>query len=184
MISEFNTGVILVDVQDKLFAKINYNELLLKNLILAIQAFQILDIPILVSEQYPKGLGHTIGELKSILGFHYQPFEKTSFSAIKEKTIQQQVKKMSKENWILIGIEAHVCVLQTALDLKNFGYHPIVLADVVGSRHYENKQIALEQLRSEKVKVSSIESILFEILKDANHTEFKKISSLLKDIQH
>ncbi len=181
MISELNTAAILVDVQEKLFAKIAHKEALLKKLVLLIQAFQILKIPILVSEQYPKGLGLTIGELRSHLGAQYSPFEKTAFSVMKEGSLQQHIKKMAKENWILFGIETHVCVLQTALDLKASGYQAITIADAVSSRDLENKQIALEQLRSEKVVVTSSESVLFELLKDAKHPHFKEISALLKD---
>ena len=154
-------------------------ELLLSNCLKLAEGLRILDIPIVITQQYTKGLGSTISELCD--GF--QPFrfiEKKSFSCLDEPNYIDWLQKSGKKNVLICGIESHVCVLQTAIDLQESGYHPIVLSDCTSSRNLEEKSIALNRFNAEGILVSTVESILFELTRSANAIEFKAISNIIK----
>ena len=178
ILKENCTGLV-IDIQEKLFPVMAENEQLATNCIKLIEGFQILEIPIMVTQQYTNGLGATINEISSL--FHpFRFIEKSTFSCIEETGYLNYLKKSEKTTVLLCGIESHVCVLQTALDLLELGYHPIVVSDCISSRNLNEKQIALNRFQLERIRVSTMESILFELTRSARANEFKAISKLVK----
>ncbi len=174
-----DTQALIIDYQEKLVPVIYNKEQLIKNSTKLIKGLQVLNVPMMVTQQYTKGLGMTVNELaKEIKEFHF--YEKISFSCYKDKEINTKVKEMNKKNIILCGIEAHICVLQTAIDLLEDHYNVILVEDCIASRKENDKIIALKRLEKEGVTITSYESILFELMNAANHPIFKQISALVK----
>ncbi len=151
-----------------------------KNLKLAIDAFNILDLPLIVTEQYPKGLGSIVPELKELLNSNAQVYEKTSFSALKDTEVSKAIEAQNKDYWILIGIESHICVMQSAFDLNELGKNVIVLDECVASRDPNHKKIALQEMCKKNIRITCTESLLFELLGHAKHSKFKEISALVR----
>ena len=174
-----NTIALFIDIQEKLFPHIRDKERLEQNLIKLGKGMHILEIPVLVTEQYRKGLGITIPILKPVLE-GYPNIEKTAFSCCDEPDFMSKFKSFGKELVIICGIETHVCVLQTAMDLLALGYRPIVIEDCVSSRKDSDKAVAIHRMRQEGVIISSLESILFELTRFSGTEKFKLISSLVK----
>ena len=170
---------LIIDIQDRLFPVMDGKENLLANCTRLIEGLQILGIPLTVTQQYTKGLGSTVNEISSLF-LHFSPIEKNTFSCMDEPVFAVHLSNSGKSNVIICGIESHVCVLQTAVDLRENGYHPIVIADCISSRNPEEKQIALNRFLSEGIRVSTAESILFELTRTAGTAEFKAISKLVK----
>ena len=173
------TAALVIDIQERLYPFIFENETLTKNVTTLIEGLKIIGIPIFVTEQYVKGLGPTIEPVANVLGTHPR-IEKMSFSCCDEPRVMEGIAVTGKENIILAGIESHVCVLQTALDLKRNGYQPVVVEDCVSSRRENDKRIAIERLRHEGVTITTYESILFELLRYSGTEQFRGISRLVK----
>ena len=174
-----NTLALIIDVQDRLFPHINENKLLEKNLLLLITGLKVLEVPVIYTEQYPKGLGHTIPSINELL-VSYPMVEKTTFSCCDEPLFMKSVGDYGKQNIIIAGIECHVCVLQTVLDLLQRGISPVVIEDCVSSRKPNDRKIALKRMRQEGAVVSTTESILFELARVSGTEQFKAISKLVK----
>jgi len=174
-----NTIGIIVDIQERLFPHIEGHEQLARNVEILIKGLQALEVPVVVSEQYKKGLGNTIETIESLVDSNPH-IEKMAFSCCDEPRLMEKMELTSKRFIIIAGIEAHICVLQTAIDLIERGYHPVVIEDCVGSRNPANKQNAIERLRKEGVIISTYESILFELCRYAGNDTFKTISKLVK----
>jgi len=172
------TGLV-IDIQDKLLPVIADNEVLCTNCVKLIEGLQLLNIPLAVTQQYTKGLGATNEKITSLFN-DFSFFEKRSFSCLDDPTYTAYLKQSEKMNVVICGIESHVCVLQTALDLKEQGFEPIVVADCVGSRNPCEKQIALQRLALEGIRVSTAESLLFELTRSSQAMEFRAISKLVK----
>jgi len=170
---------IIVDMQERLFPHIDNNQQLSKNIQTLIQGLQQLEVPLKVTEQYRKGLGDTIPEIKTLLGDAWST-EKTAFSCCDEPAFITEIENESKQIIILAGIEAHICVMQTAIDLKAKGFYPVVVEDCVSSRNKENKRIAINRLIQEGITITSYESLLFELCRYAGSDAFKAISKLVK----
>ncbi len=179
-IAKNQTIAIAVDVQERLFPHIFEHDKLEENLLRLIPGLRALDIPIIVTEQYTKGLGVTIPSIREALGDNYAPVEKLSFSCCGVSPVMDQLARAGKKNVILFGIETHVCVLQTALDLAQEGYRPVVIDDCVSSRKPNDKRVALERMRQSGAVVSTYESILFEMCVNAGTDQFKAVSKLVK----
>ena len=173
------TLAVIVDVQERLFPHIADNENLAKNLKTLIQGLQVLEIPLKVTEQYRKGLGETIADIRPLLEGVWSG-EKTPFSCCDDEAFMNEIKKEGRKFIVLAGIESHICVLQTAIDLKALGYIPVVIEDCVGSRNQENKRIAVKRMLQEGIIVTSTESILFELCRYSGNDTFKAISKLVK----
>ena len=145
-----------------------------------IKGFQFLEIPIFVTEQYPKGLGSTYPTLKGLLGSHQHFFSKTTFSCLSDPSIKKEILESALSQWVVIGIEAHVCVLQTVRDLLLEGMQVVVPNDAMSSRSIYDFSTAIAEMRDMGARISSTETLLFELLKDSKAKEFKEISQLIK----
>ena len=178
-ITSENTSALFIDFQEKLVPAMYDKENLLKNSIMLLEGLAVLGIPITFTQQYTKGLGATIEELRSLVpGF--APIEKTDFSCFGAVEYRNFLSQNTGKMIILCGIEAHVCVLQTAVDLKEEGYHPIVITDCITSRSSHSKAGALERFRYEDIMMSTCESILFELTRTSKSEVFRTISTLVK----
>lgn len=178
-IEKENSLLLIIDIQEKLFPFIYNNEELKIKTSKLIQGIKTLGINILVTEQYTKGLGFTINPLKGLLQ-DIHPFEKLSFSCCRENNFLTALENANKKFIIIAGIEAHVCVLQTTLDLLSSGYIPVIVEDCISSRNVNDKIITVERMRSEGTIITTYESILFELLKKAGTPQFKEISKIVK----
>ena len=178
MLNIKNTVLVIIDVQGKLANLMYAKQELFENLQKIIKGIQVLNIPVLWLEQYPKGMGPTIPEITDLLT-DTEPIPKIEFSACKNERFNRALKDAGRKQVLLVGIEAHVCVYQTALDLIDSGYEVHVLIDCVSSRTQENKELALRKMRDCGIKQTSTEMALFELLKVAGTDQFKKIQKII-----
>jgi hypothetical protein len=178
-ITKENTAGLIIDIQERLFPVMWEKEKFLKNCRILIQGLNELGISTIVTQQYTKGLGETVEGIKSSLP-DFQYIEKREFSCCDEPSVTGRLKLLNSRNVLLCGIESHVCVLQTAIDLKEQGFTPVVVMDCVSSRTPESIEIAKERFRFEGVMMTSVESILFELTRSSGAPEFKAISKLVK----
>lgn len=178
-IEKVNTIAVVIDIQERLFPVMDQQVELIKSCKILIEGLQELKIELLATQQYTKGLGDTLPELKELMA-NFSPIEKTSFSCYDEPAFVEALDDSNAKNVIICGIEAHVCVLQTAVDLKQAGYNPIVVLDCISSRSAANKALAVERFRHEGIMVTGYESLLFELTRGAKAPEFKAISKLVK----
>lgn len=178
------TGLLVVDVQEKLLPGVERQQEICGNIVKTIKGFQIFQLPIVVTEQYPKGLGGTVSPIKNCLGDNQKYYGKTSFSCVQTAEIKDLLLDSPVSQWVLIGIEAHVCILQTAKDLIGLGKDVIVLNDAVGSRSIYDFSTAIGEFRDAGVRVTSLETALFELLRDSKAPEFKAVSSLIQEPSH
>jgi nicotinamidase-related amidase len=171
--------LVMIDIQDKLVDVMPKNEI--KKVIdvsnILLQASKLLDIPLLYTEQYPKGLGTTVKELKSLLP--HPAIEKKTFSCLDEPKFKSALVK-SRPQIILCGLETHICILQTALALKAMGKEVFVVEDATLSRSSLHHQNAIARLRSEGIVITNAESVMFEWLRAAEGDHFKAIAKLIK----
>ncbi len=174
-----NTIGLVIDIQERLVPAMEESEQLVENCSKLIQGLQILGLPLLVTQQYTKGLGETIDEIKSLIP-DFQYIEKKDFSCYDEPVFAEKLALSGAKNVIICGIESHVCVLQTAIDLKAAGYNPVVAFDCVSSRSFDNIDLAAERFRYEGIMMTSMESIIFELTRSAGALGFKEISKLVK----
>jgi len=178
-ISKEQTCAVVVDMQEKLFPHIHDNAEMAKNSIILIQGLRHLRVPTLVTQQYSKGLGETIVPIQTALG-HLHSIEKKAFSCWDEPNFRDQLGRLDPKFVLIMGMEAHVCVMQTAIDLKANGYEPVVVKDCVSSRKPMDRRVAFERLAVEGVLVATYESILFELCRVSGNSTFKAISRLVK----
>ena len=171
--------LVVVDVQGKLAQLMVDKETLFQNVRTLIQAARILEIPILWCQQVPKALGPTVPEIAELLA-DIEPLDKASFSCAGHEPFNAALETLLRRQVLLCGIETHVCIYQTAMDLLTRGFEVSVVADAVSSRTADNKQIALRRLASEGAAIASTEMVLFELLKTAEHRQFKPIAKLVK----
>lgn len=169
----------VIDIQEKLASVMKDRQKVIPNAIHLIEASKILNISILLTEQYPKGLGTTVEEIKKALPY-YKPIEKIFFSCCKENAFSNELALLKKKKIIITGIETHVCVLQTCLDLINQGYTVYIVKDAVCSRTAENHETALDLMRDMGSVVTCTETVLFQLLQKAGTQEFKTISKRIK----
>ena len=174
-----NTLCIVVDIQERLLPALHDADAMVERSRVVIQGLQALDVPLVVTEQYPKGLGKTVPAVQLLLGDGAAVFEKTRFSAVIAE-VEAVLNEKKIENVILLGAEAHVCMLQTVLDLRAKGLAVYVPFDCTTSRNPANKDNALQQMRDAGAVVSNSESVLFQLLGDAKHPAFKTVSKLIQ----
>ncbi len=169
----------LVDVQERLYPHMTNNEEVEKNLVTLVKGLQLHEVPFIVNEQYKKGIGETIPSLRELVD-SYPHFEKTTFSCCKNEPTLEAIKTSGKSKVIVAGIETHVCVLQTCLDLLSAGLQPVLVTNCVTSRKQNDTDVALQRLIQAGVIPTTYESLLFELTVNAKHPKFKEISKLVK----
>lgn len=179
MLSAENSLVLCIDIQEKLVAALNKNTIV-SNAVKIISAANTLDIPILVTEQYPKGLGNTVEPLKAVLPAGSEVFEKTYFNALLEEGMLEKIKSYGKKQIVIFGIETHICVHQTASALVEEGFEVYVIKDACASREKYEFKAGIEVMKQNGVKVSCVEIALFEWLKGAKNPKFKEVQALIK----
>ncbi|MGO3738241.1 MAG: hydrolase [Marinomonas foliarum] len=179
MLRKDKTGLVVIDVQGKLATIVHDSEAFIANLVKLVKAAKLLGMPVLWLEQNPEKLGATVPELCEVLDM-VEPIAKYSFSACGEPAFVEAVKKAKMNSWLITGIEAHICVYQTALGLLDLGYDVELVRDCVSSRTIENKDMALAKLARKGAEVTSLEMCLFELIGDCRADEFRGALSLIK----
>jgi nicotinamidase-related amidase len=179
MLESRNCCLVVVDVQGKLARIMADKKPLFRNIQILIQGARILEIPILWCQQAPEALGPTVPEIAHLLT-GVEPIDKASFSCCGAEKFNRVLDQTNARQVLLCGIETHVCVYQTAMDLLARHLEPTVIADAVSSRTAQNRQIALTRMAAEGARIASTEMVLFELLKTARHPQFKAIARLVK----
>ncbi len=180
MLKRKETVLVIVDVQERMMNAIPDQEKIVRNIERLAKGCIELNVPILVTEQYPQGLGATVESLREVLGEWYRPIEKTTFSAAEEMAFMRQFEAAGRQQVLVCGVEAHVCVYQTARDLRAVGWDVEVVADAVSSRSEYNCEIALGRLNRHGVESTSVEMALFDMMQSADIPEFKAVSTIVK----
>lgn len=172
-------ALLIVDIQERLAAVMKHREQVVKNNLRLIELAKLLNVPVIATEQYPKGLGHTVDEIKEALP-SYNPVEKLSFGCCGEPAFMEGLRRLGKKKVILTGMEAHICVLQTALGLVSEGYAVHAVSDAMCSRTKENWKVGLGIMRDAGSVITCTETVLFQLLKVAGTEEFKAVSRMIK----
>lgn len=179
MLSSGRVVMVVVDVQEKLIPHIWEKEKIIRNMQILIKGMKILDVPILLTEQYPEGLGKSIPGIRNLLP-DVSAISKMTFDCCGNENFMDRINGLKRKQILLCGIESHVCIYQTAIGLRSEGYEVDVVADSVSSRTEGNKEIALQKMRDSGVGITSVETVLFELLKTAEGKEFKEILKLVR----
>ena len=179
MLTTKNTCLVIIDIQEKLLPVMQNPEQVVKNTAVLIRIAQALDIPIFWCQQAPKSLGPTVGELSALLE-GVEPIDKSTFSCCGDETFMERIDVLKSQTAIVCGIESHVCVFQTVRDLIQHGLYVHVVADATSSRTNENKAIGLDRMVKEGAVITSTETLLFELLRDAKHPKFRELAKLIK----
>lgn len=179
MLKTENALTLVIDMQEKLTPAMAEKEKLVRNICKLMEGMQVLGIPLILTEQYPKGLGPTIPEISRLAG-QAQPISKTSFSCLGSSKFRNELKKFGRKQVIVCGIESHVCIYQTAKDLVSSGYEAFIATDAISSRTLENKFTGLNLMGRGGAVLTSVEAVLFELLETAENKNFKAISRIVK----
>ena len=174
-----NTVLVLIDYQERLFPAMHEKETLLENVLKLVKGVNALGVPVLLTEQYPKGLGPTLPQIKELLP-DVTPLEKTCFDSLAEDNFSAALKASGRKQVLLAGIEAHICVYQTAMSLARSGYQVQVVGDCCSSRNPHNKKTALFKMGAAGISPTTVETALFELLKVGRGDVFKQISAIIK----
>ena len=174
------TALAIIDMQEGFRGKISDFAEVAARIALVAHAAGLLSIPIIVTEQYPRGLGPTANEIKAVLPAGLEVIEKTAFSSCGAQEFVARLEKARAHHVLVCGIEAHICVNQTTHDLLARGYSVHLLTDCITARAAHNKQIAFSKMQQSGALPSSTEMALFELLRDAKHEQFKSIQKLIK----
>lgn len=175
-----NTLLLLVDMQERLQPLIHDDRALRAKAVALAEGARLLGVPVMITEQYPKGLGPTIPELRPAVDAAGGVLEKTAFSCAGDPSIAARIMASGRSNVLLAGIEAHICVLQTALDLLEAGYSVHLVEDAVGSRAPQNKEAGIARARRHGAEPSTVEMALFELMQGKEHPQFKAVQALIK----
>jgi nicotinamidase-related amidase len=175
-----HAGLLVVDVQEKLVSRMPYGPLMVSNCVRLIEAARLLNLPAWSTEQYPKGLGPSVPEIARLLP---SCGEKTLFHCCEIPELVEQLHGRGVRHVTLAGIEAHVCIAQTALELMKMGFRVQIPADAVASRAKLDWKFALRRLERAGAVISTTEAVLFEWLESADHPQFKAVSALVKNYQ-
>lgn len=179
-IDKERTGLWVIDVQERLYPHIDRYEEILERMCYVIEAAKLLHIPLFITEQVPDKLGETVGVIKDRLPEGQIIYPKSSFSGFFDPKIREAVNKIPVKTWLLVGIEAHICVLQTAKDLLAGKKEVVVLNDAVGSRSVFDFSTAMGELRDNGARISNCETVIYECIRDAHSEIFKELFPLLK----
>lgn len=168
---------VLVDVQEKLIPTIYQHQNLIANCEWLLNLCNQLKVPVFISEQYPQGLGSTVPTLKNLVNENYYS-AKTTFSCAADEACLEKINSLNKSQVVMAGIEAHVCVLQSAIDLSARGKQVFVVSDAIASRNLFDKEMALQRMRAAGIQIVTKEMVLFEWLRHSRHPKFKELSKM------
>ena len=179
MLTTDKAVLVVIDMQGKLAQSMYRKELLFENVEKIIKGAQVLGIPMLLTEQNPKGLGPTVPEIADLVP-NVRRIPKLSFSCCGDELFLKELSALQRCQVLLTGIEAHVCLYQTTVDLVASGYEVHVVADAVSSRTAENRDIGLQKMKDVGASITSVETVLFELLRVAEGYRFKEILNIVK----
>ncbi|GAB2658687.1 isochorismatase family protein [Vibrio panuliri] len=179
MLNKEDTGLIVVDIQGKLATLVDDSETIIENCGKLIQGAKALGLPIIWLEQNPEKLGPTVDSISELMA-DQTPIPKFTFDGCNEVAFKHALNEAQKHSWIVCGIEAHICVYQTATHLANLHFDVHVVSDCTSSRDSRNKELALSKFASRNVKITGLEMCLYELVKDCRAPEFKQILNLIK----
>ena len=171
--------LIIIDIQERLAATMEMRDAVINNCLHLIELAKMQNIPIVITEQYPRGLGQTAVEIRDAVTA-YQPIEKLAFNCCGEPAFMNKIKALNKKTVILTGMETHICVLQTCVNLLEKGFNVHLIQDGVCSRTKENWETGTEFMRDAGAIITCTETVLFQLLKVAGTEEFKTISKRIK----
>ena len=174
-----DTILAAIDFQEKLLPAMSDPDGVVKNALIMAKGLKVLGIPFIVTQQYTKGIGDTVEPMKEALG-DFEHVEKTTFSAWKTAEFRDRLLASGRKTIILMGVETHICVEQTALDLLDNGFRVFLAADCVGSRSPFNRDVSIRRMEQAGAVITCAESILYELLTDSKAKEFKEISKIVK----
>jgi nicotinamidase-related amidase len=174
------TALVVVDFQEAFRSPINDFAQIASRISIVVRGFQILNLPVIITEQYPKGLGRTAEEILFLVPPEFEFVEKSAFSSCGASTFMEKLRVTEARQILLCGLETHVCVNQTAHDLLNENFAVHLLTDCVSSRFSQDKEAALKKMHESGVVPSSVEMALFELMRDSKHEQFKEIQNLIK----
>ncbi len=180
ILDRHKTALVVVDFQEAFRSPINDFAQIAARISIVVRGFQILNLPIIITEQYPKGLGRTAEEILFSLPPDFEIVEKTAFSSCGASRFTEKLRATNAAQIVLCGLEAHVCVNQTAHDLLNENFEVHLLTDCVSSRFTPDKETALKKMLGNGVVPSSVEMALFELMRDSKHEQFREIQELIK----
>ena len=174
------SALLVVDIQEGFRSAIPDFAVVASRASIAVRGFQVLDLPVFVTEQYPKGLGRTAEEIQLVLPDGFEAMEKTAFSSCGATAFVSALSDKGVEQVVVCGLETHVCVNQTTHDLLDRGFQVHILTDCVCSRFEHDKAAGLAKMTASGALTSSIEMAFFELMRDAGHQKFKEVQSLIK----
>jgi len=179
ILSADSTALLIIDIQEKILGVMNNPEMVISNTIKLIKGFKVLGLPIFFTEQYPKGLGPTAPQISQELD-GLTPIQKMTFSCFGAENLFKEISEKNISQVVVAGIESHVCVQQTALDLIANDIQVNIAADAVSSRKELDYKTALERMRTHGAEITTAESVLFELLNVCGTDQFKAISKIVK----
>lgn len=172
--------LLCMDFQEKLLSKVYMAEEIADNAIAMIKSARALNIPVIVTEQYPKGLGRTIEEIIKVLGEDYKPIEKVNFNCFGSQEFIDKLESINRRSLLIMGVEAHICICQTVLEALRKEYEVYLLEDTISSRKPENRRIAIDRMIKEGSIPASVEMVIYELLKQSGTPEFKEILEFIR----
>ena len=183
LLARDRSQLLVIDVQDKLLASITGKDRVVERCVRLVRAAKVLDVPITLSEQYPEGLGPTAEPIREAAVNTGVVNDKVEFSCLRNEPLRDrlhELRRQGRPQIVIAGIEAHVCVLQTALDLESHGFEAFVVADAIGSRSRGSRKLAMSRLVKAGADVVDSEMVVFEWLERAGTPEFKELQALIK----
>lgn len=182
-INRENTIGLVVDMQEKLMPTIHDGKEIIHNSLKLLEGLKVFKIPIVVTQQSSENLGTTISDLNKAIG-NFSYIEKNTFSCYREPAFIRVLNRIGRRNVVMIGVEAHICILQTALDLLYNNFNPVIVEDCVGSALPNDKKVSVWRMRDVGSIITTSESILFELCREAGTDDFKEVLSILKKYKH
>ena len=180
LLEKSRTALVVIDIQEAFRSVVPDFALIASRASTAVRGFQLLEVPVIVTEQYPNGLGHTAEEIQLMLAEGTEVYEKTAFSSCGAAQFEKKLKTLKVEQVVICGLETHVCVNQTAHDLLDRGFQVHLMTDCVASRFTHDKDAGLAKMLACGVIQSSIEMALFELMRDSTHEKFREVQALIK----
>lgn len=180
LIERDKTQVLVIDEQERLLPAMHEAERVIERTAILLRVARTLDLPVTVTEQYPQGLGPTVPQLLELVPAPEHVFAKTQFSAAAHPPVAARLAGLNRPQVVIAGVEAHVCVAQTAAMLRAGGYDVFLVADAISSRRSDSVALAFDRLRPLGVWIVNVEQVLFECLGEAGTPAFRELSKLIR----